>query len=153
MPSYHVPRTHSEVQLREDTEAAEWRDLCMFYRVINGIRDRQALHSTHSGGKDGFEISTNEQLDHTMFPQDHSRWPMESVAPNVSSEEIRYAESNMHCELPDRLQHILSNDFETRPDMNDGWSITGYDEVPDHKIVAVVEDDDADDDEVFSMEL
>ena len=51
---------------------------------------------------------------------------------------------------------MLFRSFETRPeidDMNDGWSITGYDEVPSQKMVAVVEDDDIDDDGVFSMEL
>lgn len=154
MPSYHVPRTHSEVQLHEDTEAAEWKDLCMFYRIVNGIRDRQALQSNHGGDNDGFRITSNESLNHTSLPVHHSRWPMESITPNESSEEFHFAQTNMHCELPQGLQHILSNEFETRPDINDGWSITGYDEVdPGHKIVAVVESDDVDDDGVFSMEL
>ncbi|KAI2498946.1 hypothetical protein MHU86_15574 [Fragilaria crotonensis] len=154
MPSYHVPRTNSEVQLHEDTEAAEWRDLCMFYRIVNGIRDRQALHSSHGGDNEGFRISANESFDHTSLQEPHSRWPAESVTPNDSSQEFQYAQTNMQSELPQGLQHILSNEFETRPDVNDGWSITGYDEVdPGHKIVAVVEADDVDDDGVFSMEL
>ena len=127
----------------------------MFYRVVNGIRTGQALQSGHAADNGGFKI-TNESLNHTKSSEDQPRWPMESVTPSESSEEIRYAQTNMHCELPEQLQHILSTDFETRPkidDIDDGWSITGYDEVPSQKKVAVVEDDDIDDDGVFSMEL
>lgn len=36
-----MQRTQSEVQLCEDMETAEQRDLNMFYRLVNGIRDRQ----------------------------------------------------------------------------------------------------------------
>ncbi|VEU43485.1 unnamed protein product [Pseudo-nitzschia multistriata] len=41
LPMSHMHRTQSEVQLCEDMETAEQRDLNMFYRVVNGIRDRQ----------------------------------------------------------------------------------------------------------------
>ena len=40
LPSSHIPRTKSELQLREDTVAAEWADLAMFHRLVNGMRDR-----------------------------------------------------------------------------------------------------------------
>ena len=41
LPSYHISKTESEHQLCEDLAEAELRDLCMFYRVVNGIRERQ----------------------------------------------------------------------------------------------------------------
>jgi len=41
LPMSHMHRTQSEVQLCEDMETAEQRDLNMFYRLVNGIRDRQ----------------------------------------------------------------------------------------------------------------
>jgi len=41
LPSSHVHRTESEVQLFHDQAAAEERDLNMFYRLVNGIRKRQ----------------------------------------------------------------------------------------------------------------
>lgn len=41
LPASHVHRTQSELQLCEDMEAAERRDLNMFYRLVNGIRERQ----------------------------------------------------------------------------------------------------------------
>eukprot|EP00568_Trieres_chinensis_P017667 CAMPEP_0183328092 /NCGR_PEP_ID=MMETSP0160_2-20130417/84107_1 /TAXON_ID=2839 ORGANISM="Odontella Sinensis, Strain Grunow 1884" /NCGR_SAMPLE_ID=MMETSP0160_2 /ASSEMBLY_ACC=CAM_ASM_000250 /LENGTH=255 /DNA_ID=CAMNT_0025496249 /DNA_START=41 /DNA_END=809 /DNA_ORIENTATION=- len=41
LPSTHVHRTKSELQLDEDQHAAEWRDRCMFQRLVVGIRERQ----------------------------------------------------------------------------------------------------------------
>lgn len=41
LPLSHKHRTQSEVQLSEDMETAEQRDLNMFYRLVNGIRERQ----------------------------------------------------------------------------------------------------------------
>ena len=41
LPLSHKHRTESEMQLCEDMETAEQRDLNMFYRLVNGIRDRQ----------------------------------------------------------------------------------------------------------------
>lgn len=41
LPSSHVARTQSELQLALDQEVAEHRDAAMFYRLVNGIRARQ----------------------------------------------------------------------------------------------------------------
>lgn len=41
LPSSHVHRTASELQLRLEEEVAEARDLNMFYRMVNGIREKQ----------------------------------------------------------------------------------------------------------------
>lgn len=41
LPLSHKHRTESEMQLSEDMETAEQRDLNMFYRLVNGIRERQ----------------------------------------------------------------------------------------------------------------
>jgi len=41
LPLSHTHRTQSEIQLSEDMETAEQRDLNMFYRLVNGIRERQ----------------------------------------------------------------------------------------------------------------
>jgi hypothetical protein len=42
LPSTHVARTQSELQLYLDEEVAEQRDTNMFYRLVNGIRQRQS---------------------------------------------------------------------------------------------------------------
>eukprot|EP01083_Nonionella_stella_P119400 356881_1 len=41
LPSYHIHRTDSEAQLFEDMAVAEYRDRCMFHRLITGIRNQQ----------------------------------------------------------------------------------------------------------------
>jgi len=41
LPRSHIRKTQSELQLCEDMELAEYRELSMFYRVVNGIRQRQ----------------------------------------------------------------------------------------------------------------
>lgn len=44
MPSYHIQRTESELQLHEDMAMAEYRDRCMFNRLVTGIRRQQQEH-------------------------------------------------------------------------------------------------------------
>ncbi|KAL3904712.1 MAG: hypothetical protein SGILL_009960 [Bacillariaceae sp.] len=63
LPSSHVQRTHSEVQLCEDMESAERRDLNMFYRLVNGIRERQ-VNFTHE---------TDSQMIRPLHPGRHQQ--------------------------------------------------------------------------------
>lgn len=59
LPASHISRTPSEQQLRDDTAAAEWRDLCMFHRLVGGIRERQVdrwrRKSTYTSSAEGDE--------------------------------------------------------------------------------------------------
>ena len=48
LPSSHIQRTQSEVQLCQEMANAERRDLNMFYRLVNGIRDRQTFLARNS---------------------------------------------------------------------------------------------------------
>eukprot|EP00957_Ditylum_brightwellii_P076387 5805640-Ditylum_brightwellii.AAC.1 len=41
LPRCHIRRTASELQLCEDMAAAEWRERCMFHRLIKGMQKRQ----------------------------------------------------------------------------------------------------------------
>ena len=45
MPTSHIKRTESEIQLYEDKTIAEYRDLCMFNHLIEGIHRRQRSYS------------------------------------------------------------------------------------------------------------
>lgn len=44
LPDTHIQRTESELELHENMAMAEYRDICMFNRLISGIRQRQELH-------------------------------------------------------------------------------------------------------------
>jgi len=48
LPSSHISRTRSELQLSENIATAEWRDNCMFHRLVNGIREKQAEQIQYS---------------------------------------------------------------------------------------------------------
>ena len=41
LPSSHISRTQSELQLCKDISAAEWHDNCMFDRLVNGMIENQ----------------------------------------------------------------------------------------------------------------
>lgn len=103
-----MPRTQSEVQLSLDQEVAEARDVSMFYRLINGIRERHhddmipesiasIVRSRLSDVATPFQAANAESLemeheiiDHRPFPELHLRVsPVTEVA-------------------------------------DDGWSVTGY---------------------------
>lgn len=108
LPSSHIPRTQSELQLCDDMAAAEWRDLCMFHRVVNGIRDKHRrsdgvsatmfeqstegcpthtyLHESPSS-KDEWSISgySDHQMEKVM-PQQHRQIPRQSITwPSTTS--------------------------------------------------------------------
>ena len=44
LPSSHIHRTDSELQLSEGMVVAELRDRCMFNRLVSGIREKQQRH-------------------------------------------------------------------------------------------------------------
>jgi hypothetical protein len=46
MPDYHIKRTESELQLREDMAMAEYRDRCMFNRLVTGIQQRKQHYNS-----------------------------------------------------------------------------------------------------------
>jgi len=63
MPDYHIKRTESELQFREDMAMAEDRDRCMFNRLVTGIQQRKQhyisqQHQYYYGNGDGSETAT-----------------------------------------------------------------------------------------------
>mmetsp|Transcript_16904 Transcript_16904/g.25574 ORF Transcript_16904/g.25574 Transcript_16904/m.25574 type:complete len:173 (+) Transcript_16904:157-675(+) len=47
-----ITRTNSELQLYEDEQAAEYRDYCMYVRIVNGMTSRtEDIHSFNSSLK------------------------------------------------------------------------------------------------------
>lgn len=149
MPRSHVPRTDSEVQLREDMAAAEWRDLCMFYRVVHGIRERQNA-SPEGVAIDASDI-TNEAIERIVSARQSTE---PTVTPYDSSNE---ASPHSH-RYREQAEGYLSQHPVLAPpssEYNDGWSISGFEEADMYpSMVAVVEvDEDIEEDGVFSMEL
>ena len=133
MPSSHVPRTQSELQLSLDEQAAEIRDVNMFYRLVNGIRDRhqgKAISSAEGiAGIVQTRLQDVERSYHSADPRELRAVPMPLLTPRV----------------PPVVQFT---------DANDGWSITGFPgTLPDAGEHRADHHSDGEDDDIFDMDL
>lgn len=111
LPASHVPKTKSELQLCIDEEAAEQRDARMFYRLVNGIRDRQQQHT---------EALTSVPFPHSL-EQSISRIVQARLAPlGEAVEPVMGQVSQAH--------EITTEHIEFPQEASDSWSISGYDQ-------------------------
>lgn len=137
LPSSHVPRTQSEVQLSIDEEAAEERDARMFYRLVNGIRERHqqqqtALDALH--WQNSYEQSISRIVQARLTPLAKEGARLADQVP-VATEPTKLSPE------PDQVHH---------QDPSDAWSISGYEEeqqpqpgsVPFHLAHQPVDEDD-----------
>jgi len=140
LPRSHVPRTESEVQLSNDQAAAEQREIHMFYRLVQGIRNRQTDSHRQDSSYRFFPPSALLQPSRVIDespPEAFNNafgWPVES-GPSIF------------------LQQSQCPDMDTA----DGWSITGFDGGPtvqSSPLDLCEEDEDLDEDEgIFDMDL
>eukprot|EP00565_Helicotheca_tamesis_P007362 CAMPEP_0185723466 /NCGR_PEP_ID=MMETSP1171-20130828/305_1 /TAXON_ID=374046 /ORGANISM="Helicotheca tamensis, Strain CCMP826" /LENGTH=220 /DNA_ID=CAMNT_0028391171 /DNA_START=81 /DNA_END=743 /DNA_ORIENTATION=- len=173
MPRTHIHRTRSELQLREDMAAAEWRDFCMFHRLVNGMRERQQAHFAaqqrhaqlegygdctvqadpiHAGQSkknafcEGYGCQMHGRTD-AIALHDLRRVDHQhsgsTVAPNSQAH---------HTELQDVL-HMASGDQYAAVDSD--WSITGYDAVCGGYLSphVIAPDDEEGECEIFSLDM
>lgn len=149
LPSSHVPRTQSELQLSIDEEAAEQRDARMFYRLVNGIRERQqhqqqqqsvAMSSLHCANS-SLEDSISRLVRARLTPLDHCSSDDDHLHPE--------AESDPHEVL------TASDGLPPAAAEPDSWSISGYDHEEQkpsrslHRLNEGTEEEDYHDDEAF----
>lgn len=122
LPSSHVTRTQSEVQLSLDQAAAEERDIHMFYRLVNGIRERQSTlrspeeHHAHSDRSIARIFQTRRaqirSTDNILLEDDES--DQDHEAPPLPPPQWQPLGS-----VRGRTSEISSG--------TDSWSITGFD--------------------------
>jgi len=120
LPSSHVARTQSEVQLSIDQAAAEERDIHMFYRLVNGIRQRQnALRSPED--HDAHSDRSIARIFQTRRAQIRS-------TDNMLLEEQESDQDKDHqVPHPPQWQALSSLRGRTSEISTDSWSITGFD--------------------------
>ena len=95
LPSTHISRTTSELQLQEDMAVAEWREVCMFRRLVDGMKERQRAqeqivtpgHDIHR--KDSSRDSTSHFSSTKGFPTTTNNEAWES--PKLADESSRSA--------------------------------------------------------------
>jgi len=160
MPSDHIHRTKSELQLTEETKAAEWRDRAMFHRLVSGIRQRQELREQDQRQATGFAghlprtdkridsiVSGSEGTDHFLgtptapvtpydSPPHHSRCDMTDDVPAMDLQDALLRASGIALDAKDS-----------------GWSLEGYD-CPEVAPKERSEDENGNEDEgIFSLDL
>jgi len=137
LPSYHIQRTESEVQLREDMAVAEYRDRIMFNRLITGIRKRQyecQHHQYYGPSHDSRDQqarsrhSSRPGLDTTYETQDitaSASWPMQQTDRTIEN----IISTRCQSGTQDQANVIADITPETSYNNND-WSIGGFDDEP-----------------------
>jgi len=117
LPASHVPRTKSELQLCIDEEAAEQRDARMFYRLVNGIRERQQHKKAEASNSIRCAKSLNQSI---------SRIVQARLAPLEEADRLRH-------QVPGTDKIAIEPIDEFPRDTSEAWSISGYDdEEPTH---------------------
>jgi hypothetical protein len=141
LPSTHVTRTQSELQLHLDEEVAEQRDTNMFYRLVNGIRERQS-----SPTRDMDAVSSEMSIAGIY----HTRL----------ASHVEVSEHNCSFDLTETPEWKMLNSTRQVSDgsTNDEWSISGFDssqhEQPNAIAIALHgEEDDEGDEGVFCLDL
>ena len=134
LPSSHLHRTESELQLCEDMAAAENRDVNMFYRVVNGIRDKQmTLYQSQEISKESGR--TIASLIHSRDqPISRSTRALETI-PSVQEHEV-YTQPYTAITAPLLMrgpfglgqENVLVS--EAPDSVVDDWSVSGFEEQP-----------------------
>lgn len=142
-PSSHVARTQSELQLSLDQAAAEKRDAEMFYRLVNGIRERHACDEQQMALSEK-SIASIIQTRLGNRGNNSSSSSRQDVSPDDNNWRLLHA-----------ARETISDTTATA--QSDEWSITGFDESA-HQQAPLQpsdghEDDHDDADEIFDMEL
>lgn len=129
LPSSHVPRTQSEVQLSIDEEAAEQRDARMFYRLVNGIRERQQ-HQTNA-----LDAPPRWQHVANSYEQSISRivqarlTPLAREGARLSDHQERYHQEETKTTVDNPMVSLPQHDPPSHlQDASDAWSISGYED-------------------------
>jgi hypothetical protein len=128
LPSSHVYRTQSELQLCEDMAVAEHREMNMFYRVVNGIRERQMIpgsSDTSSNSLRSSERSVTNITPTRNTPAERYTSTLETIPSFQMPGQvpIKYPPpqpqtsifNQEHSHVSDRLIHV------------DDWSVAGFD--------------------------
>ena len=171
LPSTHIPRTKSELQLTEDTAAAEWADMCMFHRLVTGIRERQhrLLESEQQAQMATIREQRQDRRVNAHLLDHNSRPRMVRPAPTMQTERC------IDSIISTRQGRVVSaEDIGTSATKNESaqatsrhrdrrspaagqedWSLEGYDNKDDGE--QDPQDDDQDDKEddggIFSLDL
>lgn len=134
MPSSHIHRTESELQLHSDMEAAEWRDLQMFHRLVKGISMKQQQCLQNKWLRDDSHQTTDVILRNERSIKNIISTRQQHIIPACATEEdsISFSLDERSHHQEDSLSIIsqssfgVSHDMACSPFVEDDWSVSGY---------------------------
>eukprot|EP00978_Attheya_sp_CCMP212_P049374 scaffold656680_cov51-Attheya_sp.AAC.1 len=128
VPRSHIPHTDSELQLHENMADAEWRDICMYDRLVRGIYERyyKIATGTYEQSISVVAIKTMEQslesIESTRRQSCASSLQIQAVTPSGSTE------SSLCSSLPEKDE--LNNDIPVQQlESEQEWSISGFENI------------------------
>lgn len=139
-PQTHIARTDSELQLAEDKATADWRDLCMLYRMTNHICETQQSNLLPGyellPRKDSEDTSKSEPTETNRMVrsrQIHS----EGLLIDGTSYASSHLESSSNCASPHRESYFyeevfregdcINQEVHQNEDTNEKeWSVCAY---------------------------
>lgn len=151
MPETHIHRTESELQLYEDMAAAEYRDRCMFNRLVTGIQRRKQLHydrQLHSESQNDILGNVDAPTSPSFTNQPMSIYPPLILGTDQTTEDIISARCEaiaIAAAAPAVNDPMTSNNTNvmnvwrdkrsmprnevqsSQEDVDDGWAIEGFD--------------------------
>lgn len=176
LPESHIHRTDSELQLHEDMAVAEYRDRCMFNRLVSGIRHRQQLHynverhaqilnipyqhqhqTAHNDPRNGCTIQRNtSQTTQTSRPpsiQDTERSLENIISTRCKPVASSVTNNTTTIDAAPFFTTQWANNTQVPKSNNDDWAIEGFDSPRSVPHIIQDEDDTEHSDHVFDIEL
>jgi hypothetical protein len=138
LPPTHIIRTESELQMEDNAAEAEWRDYCMFQRIMVGISNNQRkMYETlyHLQNENGFQeniyvdsvneaiVSNQKCLDHiARTRRRHSmntnptedpnhRYYLESTMVQESKTMVTFANLSQTITTPPNVRKVSSGNY------------------------------------------
>lgn len=102
LPRTHITRTASELQLREDMAVAEWREMCMFRRLVDGMKERQQAQHQHVTSCHQQHVAYGDSQDSTPHPSSGKQQLPKTITPQESP--IFIEDSNRSAHLVELLR-------------------------------------------------
>mmetsp|Transcript_30780 Transcript_30780/g.47183 ORF Transcript_30780/g.47183 Transcript_30780/m.47183 type:complete len:187 (+) Transcript_30780:56-616(+) len=123
---HHIHRTASEIQLHEDEAVADYRDYCMYYRIVKGISHKNNLpNQAHHQGTEEEETLRNLTRTRLTIPTEYS--VQEQNQDSSSFSQSQFIPSFETDSAIDRLDS-LADDFALSYENDNMESSCDYDE-------------------------
>ena len=176
LPRTHITRTASELQLREDMAVAEWREMCMFRRLVDGMKERQQAQHQHVTSCHQQHVAYGDSQDSTPHPSSGKQQQLAPITITPQESPVFIEDSNRSVHLVEMLHRAsqigdLTGAFNSSNSISataindkqrqqqharlqgNGWPLKGFNHSLSTTIPSHVHNDDDVDEGIFTLDL